>query len=239
MVVEQTKIATIATAALGLMLVCLMGVARVYNLSSLLREDGPVEYLSAVFWMVGCVISLSMIMKTRSNSKILAIIFVLVCFVSFGEELSWGQRLIGFDTPSWCRHINRQGEFNLHNLRALSGGSTWTDFLKTGRFSLYQIFDAQNMFRMGFFFFFFLLPLFSRNSSVRSVITRIGYETPPLSFLIILWTVIIVSGMCEINAQATHRHEIQEIRELSYAVFVTTYLFFSAARNRGATMTRN
>jgi hypothetical protein len=36
-----------------------------------------------------------------------------------GEEISWGQRILGFQTPESLSQVNRQEEFNLHNL------STW------------------------------------------------------------------------------------------------------------------
>ena len=33
-----------------------------------------------------------------------------------GEEVSWGQHLVGFGTPEWLAAINDQGETNLHNV---------------------------------------------------------------------------------------------------------------------------
>ena len=38
----------------------------------------------------------------------------LVSLLSIGEELSWGQRLIGFTTPEIASQ-NRQGELTVHN----------------------------------------------------------------------------------------------------------------------------
>jgi hypothetical protein len=40
-------------------------------------------------------------------------LFYLVCA---GEEISWGQRALGFATPESMLATNEQGEFNLHNL---------------------------------------------------------------------------------------------------------------------------
>lgn len=39
-----------------------------------------------------------------------------VFFVACGEEVSWGQHLLGFATPEPIEQLNRQDEFNLHNL---------------------------------------------------------------------------------------------------------------------------
>ena len=36
-----------------------------------------------------------------------------------GEEISWGQRIIGFATPDFLIDLNRQGEFNVHNINTL------------------------------------------------------------------------------------------------------------------------
>jgi hypothetical protein len=41
-------------------------------------------------------------------------LFFLVCA---GEEISWGQRILGFATPEAMQSTNEQHEFNLHNLR--------------------------------------------------------------------------------------------------------------------------
>ena len=42
----------------------------------------------------------------------------LLFFFGAGEEISWGQRILGFQTPETLSQVNRQEEFNLHNLSA-------------------------------------------------------------------------------------------------------------------------
>jgi hypothetical protein len=44
-----------------------------------------------------------------------------VFLFGFGEEISWGQRFLGIETPSALEEINEQGELNIHNLDLLSG----------------------------------------------------------------------------------------------------------------------
>ena len=48
----------------------------------------------------------------RSRCLGLGIVFL----VGFGEEISWGQRILGIETPESLEGINDQGETNLHNL---------------------------------------------------------------------------------------------------------------------------
>src|SRR6185503_10252542 len=50
--------------------------------------------------------------------KLIYLGLALLFFFGAGEEISWGQRILGFATPETLSHINRQEEFNLHNLSA-------------------------------------------------------------------------------------------------------------------------
>ena len=55
----------------------------------------------------------------RGERRGLAIIFALVTVGSLvvaGEEISWGQRILGFGTPDALDTINHQGEANVHNI---------------------------------------------------------------------------------------------------------------------------
>jgi hypothetical protein len=50
------------------------------------------------------------------------ILFVtLACIYIAGEEISWGQQLVGWGTPEWVKEVNDQHETNLHNT------SSWFD----------------------------------------------------------------------------------------------------------------
>ena len=50
------------------------------------------------------------------------VLFLLVAvgaFVVAGEEISWGQRILGLTTPDALNDINHQGETNIHNISSL------------------------------------------------------------------------------------------------------------------------
>jgi hypothetical protein len=52
----------------------------------------------------------------------LAVLFAVVAigaFVVAGEEISWGQRLLGLTTPDALKDVNHQGETNIHNISSL------------------------------------------------------------------------------------------------------------------------
>ncbi len=90
-------------------------------------EDGVVEYLTAILYMI-CGIFALLLSKKRAFflQNWPRKIFVVGCtlaavafFLVAGEEISWGQRLLGLETPAVIADQNRQGEINLHNSEAL------------------------------------------------------------------------------------------------------------------------
>ena len=64
-------------------------------------------------------------------------------FFGAGEEISWGQRILGFQTPAAVSQVNQQDEFNLHNL------SVWQSS---------KILDANRMFDLFWFLFAVFTP---------------------------------------------------------------------------------
>ena len=49
------------------------------------------------------------------------LLVTLACLYIAGEEISWGQQLVGWGTPDWVKEVNDQHETNLHNT------SSWLD----------------------------------------------------------------------------------------------------------------
>jgi len=49
------------------------------------------------------------------------LLVTLACIYIAGEEISWGQQLVGWGTPEWVNEVNDQRETNLHNT------SSWFD----------------------------------------------------------------------------------------------------------------
>ena len=54
--------------------------------------------------------------RRQRLAMITAIAMVLLLGLMIGEELSWGQRIFGWGTPSFLAEINSQSEINLHNI---------------------------------------------------------------------------------------------------------------------------
>ena len=81
-------------------------------------EDRLVEWLTFMFFLLSGVITFRTIkFRDRTSGDLYYFIimgsFLLICA---GEEISWGQRIFGFQTPLLIANINGQNEFNLHNI---------------------------------------------------------------------------------------------------------------------------
>jgi drug/metabolite transporter (DMT)-like permease len=86
----------------------------------LLDEDGPVETLQALFFGSTAIFAVGTAMwamRTRRHDQL--VLFLLLAAVMIfvtGEEISWGQRIFGWETPAELAEINKQDETTLHNI---------------------------------------------------------------------------------------------------------------------------
>ena len=192
----------------------------------LMAEDGFVENLSALFWLFAAIVSIKGAMHFQLGRRWFFILATIVTILACGEEISWGQRFFDFQTPELIAKQNRQGEFNLHNLHVLTGGSSWRNFLKTGEFNFRQVIDAQNLFRIGFYSYFFLLPLFCLFSTTRNKLLKFGYVKPSNSSLVCLWLSVIWVYIVSIDGDKSYLHDGQEIREMTFAFYIFAYVYF-------------
>ena len=88
--------------------------------SQISGEGGLSEYGTAIAYLLIAIFAYPIARQFwRQSQKLLAYAYFLLTFGSFFvsmEEISWGQRLIGFEEPEfWTKH-NAQSEFTFHNL---------------------------------------------------------------------------------------------------------------------------
>ena len=85
---------------------------------ALFWEDGLIENFTAVVFLLAGIMLLATSLAERRISARCVYIFGGVALAFFGfEEISWGQRVIGYETPDFLTRLNYQGEFNVHNIR--------------------------------------------------------------------------------------------------------------------------
>ncbi len=97
-----------------------LGVVSMPVFHSLVDEDHGVEWIQFfVIFAASIAFFVAAIRAWRSGRRGLAAIYLVVAigsFVTAGEEISWGQRVLGFATPEELEPINHQGESNIHNI---------------------------------------------------------------------------------------------------------------------------
>jgi hypothetical protein len=83
-------------------------------------EDGIVEWLTVLGLLLGCYVCLARFFRLngKRNWWFLTVVLVLgiMLFFAAGEEISWGQRILGLKSPEFFNKNNAQHETNFHNL---------------------------------------------------------------------------------------------------------------------------
>ena len=172
-------------AAVSLLLVSITFIFYYSNFTyqSLVKEDGIIEYLTAIFLMS---ISIFLIKKLLEIEDIISvnnlgiIIFSIIFFFGFGEEISWGQRIFNIETPTFFAQNNLQSETNIHNL--MIGGVKLNKLIFTN--GLFLIFS----------FYFLVFPyLYFKSIKARSFINKFSVLLPRYSqSLIFICSTIVI-----------------------------------------------
>ena len=94
--------------------------------SAFIREDRIIELPGSLALLVAAVVfflGFRHLRRVQAPPVLTWLTLALagVFFFGFGEEISWGQRFLGIDTPPALAELNEQDEINLHNLDLFSG----------------------------------------------------------------------------------------------------------------------
>ncbi len=91
-------------------------------------EDGAIEWFTVVALLIAMVISARRVIVLRREKGIAFLVMTslltLFCLFGAGEEISWGQRIFGLETPEYFSERNAQGEIGFHNFRFEWNGET-------------------------------------------------------------------------------------------------------------------
>ena len=130
------------------------------NYRALLQEDQIVEWTT--FWLF-LAAGLFGLRRAVQRRRVFDGLVALFCVFVAGEEISWGQRLIGYAAPEFFLRANVQQEVNLHNLpQSVQPG--WFLMLALAGYGV-------------------LLPVLAQGSAPRAFLNRVG-ATPPLLALL-------------------------------------------------------
>lgn len=131
------------------------------------EEGGMAENLQFVLVLLaGLILSREGIVSLKARQGIVSGIglgFGILLILVAGEEISWGQHWLGFETPESLKEINVQSEFNFHNI-----GSYWMN----------------HMLAVGILVYFVCFPILGKfYKQIQYAQDRSGIPLPPLSFI--------------------------------------------------------
>ena len=96
-------------------------------------EDGFAENMQVLFLAVAFLLTLTVVRRLwKRGDKGMACLYLgvsLGLFFVIGEEISWGQRIFGWETPESLKAINKQAETNIHNIYGVWELVTWMQLL--------------------------------------------------------------------------------------------------------------
>lgn len=187
---------------------------------TLLWEDGIVEYLTFLFSLVSGLISLKIAVLSRNRPSLFkqkqlnwlsTAIFTLLglglIFVA-GEEISWGQRILQFNTPEALQQANLQNETNLHNhpiifryvylgytLICFYGSFAWVGLKTIKNLVSQSVFRLLRLLVPPYFlmFWFWLMPIYVRIRATQGLWSGTEFQEPGemlMMFGILIWLVI-------------------------------------------------
>jgi hypothetical protein len=86
----------------------------------LISEDSLIEWLQVALLagmaVFGVLVGVRQIRDRRRLIGLAYLAAAVVALFILGEEISWGQRILGWATPEELEDLNKQGETNVHNI---------------------------------------------------------------------------------------------------------------------------
>lgn len=147
-------------------------------------EDGFFEYLTALLFLLASLLMLKAGFKS-GNGWYFALFLLL--FVGAGEEISWGQRLIGIETPEELKKMNVQGEINLHNLEVFNR----ENFDKSVKTGIEKLLTVNTLYRLFIMFYGVIIPvLVIVSPMIKKMLEKIRVPLIPLNigiYFFIAW----------------------------------------------------
>ncbi|MGZ8539547.1 MAG: hypothetical protein ACXWV6_02800 [Chitinophagaceae bacterium] len=181
----KNKLSTIEIAILAVAIIVLAAGFILFYADKLLfdqyvQEDGIAEWLTVAGLLSGSIACFYRFKKLffKRSRLFLLVTFCLGLFLFFssGEEISWGQRILGIKSPGYFEKNNAQQETNLHNL-VVSG-------VKINKL----VFSLILVIGLGMYLVFAPV-LYHKNKAIKKIINASGVPVPRLyqsiSFLLL------------------------------------------------------
>lgn len=179
-------------------------------------EDHIFEYLTSLSFLICSAIFFFIYYR---HSNIFFLFLAIAFFIGFGEEISWGQRLLGYSTPEKLMELNAQKEFNFHNI------ATW---------------EINFLFKVFTLLFGIILPLLVYHSDFfKRIAKRWRIPVPPASlglFFMLDWLVFrfFLDYVLQPDGIQKYYFSVTEIYEfITSFIMVVISLYFLHHRHLG------
>jgi hypothetical protein len=204
-----------------------LGYEKVMDLT---KEDHIYENSQAIILLLSAGLMFFLFIRSKSEEKdlffktdrnIFFLLLGLFFFICFGEEISWGQRIFGIQTPEHLKNINAQGETNIHNLWLFQSYDK-KSVTKTG---LQSWISAPRLFALSWLLYCVIIPVLNYLSArMRIFYKKINLPIVPLwiGFLFVLaYFISKVAGKLWLH------YEDQPVSEIKETSFYFLYLLVS------------
>lgn len=149
-------------------------------------EDGPIEWATAAALLAAAGVSAWTAWRPAPGTSRLRTVLWLglaaFCLFAAGEEISWGQRVLGFSSPEFFLEHNAQRETNLHNM-VVAG-------VKVNKLVFSQLLTA-----CAVLFLVVLPALHRRNGAVARLTDKAGVAVPRLLHVVAIVATFAVIGL--------------------------------------------
>ena len=136
-------------------------------------EDGFIEWCTVIVLFCTMLVCGKRFLTLRRVRPPLfltvTMLLTLLCLFGAGEEISWGQRLFGLETPDYLKDRNAQGELGIHNLVVEINGE---------KIKLNKLIFGKGLALAFLIYLFVATPLFRKNDMARSFFNTIAAPMP-------------------------------------------------------------
>lgn len=176
-------------------------------------EDLVGEWAQTFSFLAAAILSVAVATR-RTRYRWFFALLAVACSYVFLEEISWGQRIFGFDTPEFLKSRNLQGEANVHNLFTGPHKTLLKDFISI----------AMSLALVGYGLIYPLLQKLGWRIALWA--DRIGIAAPPF----ILWPFFTLAAYFELKPLSFNEAEIAELL-IAFALATTALHYLFASRH--------
>ncbi|MFC1883610.1 hypothetical protein ACFL2O_02460 [Thermodesulfobacteriota bacterium] len=198
-------------------------------------EDGPIENMGAFFFLLASVMffvsyffaydSRNKLWSFSTKRNLFYILLALLFFVCFGEEISWGQRIFGWNTPETWNRINTQGETSFHNLWIFQS----RDASGNRKSFLALMLNMNRLFSVFWLTYCIIVPLVNKLSHrAKKLLNKINLPISPLwigGLFLVNYAIFHIIVDVVLGPSEAAKGSLNELKEANYALIFSIFAY--------------